>query len=78
MSTILIDCIGYGGLVINLYSMSTKGEYKLRLISLIANTVYIIYGALIIATPIIVGCTIAVILHGYHLRRLKIKKNTHD
>lgn len=37
MNTILIDCIGYGGLVINLYSMSTKGEYKLRLISLIAN-----------------------------------------
>jgi len=78
MTTILIDCIGYGGLVINLYSMSTKGEYKLRLISLIANTVYILYGALISATPIIVGCTIAVFLHGYHLRRLKIKKNSND
>lgn len=78
MNTILIDCIGYGGLVINLYSMSTKGEYKLRLVSLIANTVYILYGALISATPIIVGCTIAVFLHGYHLRRLKIKKNSND
>ncbi len=78
MNTILIDCIGYGGLVINLYSMSTKGEYKLRLISLIANIVYILYGTLISATPIIVGCTIAVFLHGYHLRRLKIKKNSND
>lgn len=78
MSPFLIDCIGYGGLVINLYSMSTKGEYKLRLISLIANVIYIIYGVLIIATPIIVGCTIAVFLHGYHLRRLKIKKNSND
>ena len=78
MNTILIDCIGYGGLVINLYSMSTKGEYKLRLISLIANTIYIIYGALISATPIIVGCTIAVFLHGYHIRRLKIKKYNND
>jgi len=78
MNTILIDCIGYAGLVINLYSMSTKGEYKLRLISLIANTVYILYGALISATPIIVGCTIAVFLHGYHLRRLKLKKNSND
>lgn len=74
MSPFLIDCIGYGGLVINLYSMSTKGEYKLRLISFIANAIYILYGVLISATPIIVGCTIAVILHGYHLRRLKIKK----
>lgn len=74
MSPFLIDCIGYGGLVINLYSMSKKGEYKLRLISLIANVIYILYGVLISATPIIVGCTIAVFLHGYHLRRLKIKK----
>ena len=75
MNAILIDCIGYGGLVINLYSMSTKGEYKLRFISLIANIIYIVYGVLISATPIIVGCTIAVFLHGYHLKRLKIKKN---
>ena len=78
MNSILIDGIGYGGLVINLYSMSTKGEYKLRLISLIANVVYILYGALISAAPIIIGCTIAVFLHGQHLRRLKIKKDNHD
>lgn len=78
MSPFLIDCIGYGGLVINLYSMSTKGEYKLRLISLIANVVYILYGTLISATPIIVGCTIAVLLHGYHIRRLRINKTTND
>ncbi len=78
MSPFLIDSIGYTALVINLYSMSTKGEYKLRLISLIANTGYILYGALISATPIIVGCTIAVLLHGYHLRRLRINKNSND
>jgi len=78
MNPILIDSIGYGGLVINLYSMSAKGEYKLRLISLIANVIYILYGSLISATPIIVGCTIAVFLHGYHLRRLKIKNNNND
>jgi hypothetical protein len=78
MSPFLIDCIGYGGLVINLYSMSTKGEYKLRLISLIANVIYILYGALISAAPIIVGCTIAVFLHGYHIRRLRLKENHND
>ncbi len=77
MSPILIDIIGYAALVINLYSMSTKGEYKLRLISLIANIGYIIYGLLISAAPIIVGCTIAVFLHGFHLRRLQIN-NSND
>lgn len=78
MNPILIDSIGYGALIINLYSMSTKGEYKLRLISLIANVGYIFYGVLISATPIIVGCTIAVFLHAYHIRRLQIKKTTND
>ncbi|WP_299212274.1 hypothetical protein [uncultured Aquimarina sp.] len=58
--------------------MSTKGEYKLRLISLIANVGYIFYGALISATPIIVGCTIAVFLHAYHIKRLRTKKNSND
>ena len=78
MNPFLIDCIGYAALVINLYSMSTKGEYKLRLISLIANAGYILYGVLIGAYPIIIGCTIAVFLHGYHIRRLRINKNNHD
>ncbi len=78
MSPILIDSIGYVALVINLYSMSTKGEYKLRLISLIANIGYILYGALISAAPIIIGCTIAVFLHGFHIRRLRIKDNNND
>ena len=78
MNSVLIDSIGYAALVINLYSMSTKGEYKLRLISLIANMGYIFYGALISATPIIIGCTIAVFLHGFHLRRLRIKENNND
>jgi len=78
MSPILIDGIGYAALIINLYSMSTKGEYKLRLISLIANLGYILYGTLISATPIIVGSTIAVFLHGYHIRRLQINKHSND
>ena len=75
MNPVFIDSIGYAALVINLYSMSTKGEYKLRLISLIANIGYIIYGSLISAAPIIIGCTIAVFLHGFHIRRLRIKDN---
>lgn len=78
MNPFLIDSIGYGALIVNLYSMSTKGEYKLRFISLIANAGYIVYGVLISATPIIVGCTIAVLLHGYHLRRLRMNKTTND
>lgn len=62
MNEITIDIIGYSALPINVYSMSAKGEYKLRLISAIANFIYIIYGILISAFPIIIGCSIAVVL----------------
>ena len=62
------DIIGYTGLGLNLYSMYAKGEFKLRLFSIIANSVYIIYGLLINALPIVIGCSLAVILH---LSRIK-------
>jgi len=78
MNTILIDTIGYIALVTNLYSMSSNGEYKLRLISAVANFMYIIYGFLIGAFPIMIGCTIAVILHSYHLRKLMLKNKQND
>jgi hypothetical protein len=78
MNPVLIDSIGYAALAINLFSMSVKGEYKLRFISLIANIGYILYGILISAAPIIIGCTIAVFLHGFHLRRIKTQGNNND
>ena len=74
----LADFIGYTALMINLYSMSTKGEYKLRLFSLVANVFYIFYGVLISATPVVIGCTIAVFLHTYHLKKLWTKKYIND
>ena len=78
MNAILTDCIGYAAIVINLYSMSTKGEYGLRLISLIANLLFIFYGVLISAYPVVIGGSIAVFLHAYHIRRLRLKKTIND
>ncbi|MFD2568303.1 hypothetical protein [Pseudotenacibaculum haliotis] len=78
MNAFVIDSIGYLGLVLNLYSMSKSGEYKLRLFSLIANVIYIIYGFLIAANPVIVGCMIAVGLHAYHLRKIVLKKTENN
>ena len=65
------DLVGYAGLVLNLYSMYTKGEYKLRLFSAIANGIYIVYGILIAAMPTVIGCFVAIILHLYRLKNLK-------
>jgi len=75
----IIDIVGYTALGINLYSMYAKGEYRLRLISAIANGVYIGYGILLEALPIILGCSIAVGLHVYRLKKLiESRKNDID
>ena len=63
-----VDIIGYFALLLNLYSMAAKKERRLRMISLVANGIYIYYGMLIGALPIILGCTIAVLLHAYRLK----------
>ncbi|MEO0528298.1 MAG: hypothetical protein AAFZ89_13790 [Bacteroidota bacterium] len=72
------DIIGYFALLLNLYSMSVKGERRLRIISLVANCIYVLYGMLIQAMPIILGCSIAVLLHGYRLYQIKIKTHGTD
>ncbi|MEO0507210.1 MAG: hypothetical protein AAF090_13735 [Bacteroidota bacterium] len=69
------DVVGYFALVLNLYSMSAKTEYRLRVISLIANLIYVGYGLLLDALPIIMGCSVAVLLHAYRL--YKNKTNTY-
>ncbi len=78
MGEAIIDIIGYLAIVINLYSMSAKGEYKLRLFSIVANTIYIFYGILIAALPIIVGGSIAVGLHLYRLKNISKNLSSHD
>jgi len=74
---IYIDLLGYFALVINLYSMYSNSERKLRMYSTIANSLYIIYGILLNAMPIIIGCLIAVCLHIYRLNNISssIQKN---
>ena len=65
MST--VDFIGYTALVINLTSMAMRNVVLLRGFSAVANFIYVIYGIILGAMPIAIGCSIAVSLHTYHL-----------
>lgn len=67
--------VGYFGLLLNLYSMSLKGEFKLRLFSLLANSIYIVYGVLIEAYPILIGSSIAVLLHAVRIKTIIYDRN---
>lgn len=74
----MIDIIGYIALIINLLSMGMSNFTRLRILAALANFIYVIYGVMIDAYPIVIGCSIAVVLHLYHLinrRRREINFN---
>ncbi len=74
----MIHIIGYIGLAINLLSMTMKNILTLRILSATANFIYVIYGIIIVAPPIVIGCAIAVIIHSYHIVRLIKEKKTQN
>lgn len=59
------DLVGYVGLVLNLYFMYIKGEYKLWFFFVIVNGIYIVYGILIVVMFIVIGCFVVVIFYLY-------------
>lgn len=67
----MIHIIGYTALAINLTSMAMKNVFLLRLLSLIANLIYLVYGILLNAPPFIIGCGIAIMIHGFHIVKIK-------
>ena len=63
----MIHVIGYAALLLNLTSMTMKNMLYLRYLSMIANGMYVMYGIGLNAWPIIIGCSIATLIHGYQI-----------
>jgi drug/metabolite transporter (DMT)-like permease len=72
----MIHILGYIALVINLTSMTMKNVIYLRFLSLIANAIYIVYGFFLTSPPLMIGCGIAVVIHGFHIMKLRKEKNS--
>jgi hypothetical protein len=66
--------LGFSALTLNLTAMAMKDILYLRVLSLLANTIYIIYGLLISAAPIVTGSFVAVVIHSISIYRLKHPK----
>ena len=66
----MVQTIGYAALTLNLISMSMKNVLYLRVCSLIANAIYIVYGVLMNAPPVFIGCSIGVLLHSYYIYKI--------
>ena len=62
--------------------MTMKNVLTLRILSALANFIYVIYGIIISSPPFVIGCSIAVIIHVYHITKLlkekQIQNNSSD
>lgn len=70
----MTNALGFLALSLNLTAMTMKGILYLRILSLVANVIYIVYGLLLGAAPIIAGSSIAVVIHSVSIYRLKHAK----
>ena len=73
----MVHLLGLAALGFSLLAMSMKNILILRILSAVANFIYIIYGLLIGAPPLIFGGAIVIVIHGYHIRKL-IQNNKLD
>ncbi|MBX7152346.1 hypothetical protein K1X84_11940 [bacterium] len=70
----MIHTIGYIALILNLFSMTKSNPMSLRIFSFLANAIYVIYGIFLNAPPIFIGCGIAVVIHLFHIIKLRKTK----
>jgi O-antigen/teichoic acid export membrane protein len=70
----MTNALGFLALTLNLTAMTMKGILYLRILSLVANAIYIVYGLLLGAAPIIAGSSIAVVIHSVSIYKLKHRK----
>jgi hypothetical protein len=70
----MTNALGFLALTLNLSAMTMKDILYLRVLSLVANAIYIIYGLLLGAAPIVAGSFVAVVIHSVTIYKLKHPK----
>ncbi len=66
----MIHLVGLAALGFTLLAMSMKDILILRILSAVANFIYIIYGILLGSPPLVIGGGIVIVIHGYHINKL--------
>jgi hypothetical protein len=72
-----VHLLGLAALGFSLLAMMMKNILILRILSAVANFIYIIYGLFLGAPPLIIGGAIVIVIHGYHIHKL-IQNNKSD
>jgi hypothetical protein len=73
----MVNFLGLLALGFSLLAMSMKNILFLRILSAVANFIYIIYGFLLAAPPLMIGGSVVIVIHAYHIYKL-IQNNDVD
>lgn len=70
------EWIGYFALAASLLAMGRKNMLNLRLIHSVSALAYMLYGYLISAWPIVIGGSLFLVIHAFHIVKLVRAPNT--
>lgn len=66
----MIEVVGYIALAVSLLSVNMNNMLRFRMFHLLASLIYLVYGCLIGAMPIIIGAALFSLIHCYRIIRL--------
>ncbi|WP_196889326.1 hypothetical protein [Aureivirga sp. CE67] len=67
----MVEIIGFLALIISVIAVSMTNIVRYRIIHLASSIVYVLYGFMISAFPIIIGALLFMTIHLYHLWKLR-------
>jgi hypothetical protein len=69
-----VEYIGYLAVILNLFSFTRKGEFNIRIWSIIANLTFFIYGVNKNTKALIIGTVLTILIHIFKIINIKLKK----
>lgn len=72
---LITEVLGYIAIATGFFAITKKEMQAFRFWHLISSFFYIIYGVFLKSSPLIIAGVIFCIIHIYHLKKLKSKKN---
>ena len=71
----MAEYIGYSGLAISLLSVNMTNMHRFRVLHLLASCIYMVYGLMIGAMPLVIGGSLFSLIHCYRLYKLFKEEN---
>ncbi len=71
----MLEILGYAALAFSLMAVNKTNMKSFRWLHLLASSLYLAYGISLNAMPIMIGATIFMGLHIYHLRKIYSSRN---